>query len=182
MTMLEHMAAVEASAELLYGPDEVEAAIARVADELGRRVASCNPVVITVLDGGIVFCGKLLVHLRLPLQLDSVSVGRYRGETQGSSIDWRLKPKTPLQGRTVVLVDDVLDEGHTLAELRDYCRNQGADTVLIAVLIDKQLPHPKPCRADFVGLVTDNRYLFGYGMDYRNYLRNAAGIYACTHL
>lgn len=182
MTMLEHLADVQASAELIYPQSVVEAAITRVAGDLSRAVAERNPVIVTVLDGGIVFCGKLLVHLNFPLQLDSVSVGRYRGETQGSEINWRLKPKTPLRDRIVVLVDDVLDEGHTLAELRRFCVHEGAEAVLIAVLIDKKLPRPKPCGADFIGLEADDRYLFGYGMDYRNYLRNAAGIYACTHL
>jgi len=182
MTTLEHLAEVRATAELLYSCTEVESAICRVANELSRRVAASNPLVVTVLDGGIIFCGKLLPLLDFPLQLDSVSVSRYRGETQGSSLQWRLHPRTPLAGRTVVLVDDVLDEGHTLAELQRYCVEQGAAVALIAVLIEKRLPRAKPCRADFVGLEADDRYLFGYGMDYRNYLRNAAGIYACTHL
>lgn len=182
MNSLEHLERVRAHAELIYSRSQVEAAIARVAKEITQTVAASNPVFVTVLDGGIVFSGKLLVQLDFPLQLDSVSVSRYRGQTQGSALDWRLKPKTPLENRTVVLVDDVLDEGHTLADVRDYCMRQGARAVLIAVLIDKKLPRPKPCRADFVGLEADDRYLFGYGMDYRNYLRNAAGIYACTHL
>jgi hypoxanthine phosphoribosyltransferase len=182
MTMLAHLDEVRETAELLYSCAEVESAICRVADELTEALSGTNPVVVTVLDGGIIFCGKLLPLLDFPLQLDSVSVSRYRGETQGSTLQWRLQPKTPLAGRTVVLVDDVLDEGHTLAELRHYCIEQGAAAVLIAVLVEKRLPRAKPCRADFIGLEADDRYLFGYGMDYRNYLRNAAGIYACTHL
>jgi hypoxanthine phosphoribosyltransferase len=180
--MLQHLSDVQGTAELIFSRDEVEAAIERVAGEISRTVAGRDPVLVTVLDGGIVFCGKLLIELDFPLQLDSVSVGRYRGETQGSTIDWRLKPKTSLDGRVVVLVDDVLDEGYTLAELRHHCLQAGAVQVLIAVLVDKQLSREKPCRAYFVGLEADDRYLFGYGMDYRNYLRNAAGIYACTHL
>lgn len=182
MTMLQHLATVRASAELLHSRAAVESAIARVADEVTQAVAGRDPVFVTVLDGGIIFCGKLLTLLDFPLQLDSASLSRYRGETQGSTIAWRLQPKTALRGRTVVLVDDVLDEGHTLAALQRYCVEQEAEAVLIAVLVDKKLAGPKPCRADFVGLETDDRYLFGYGMDYRNYLRNAAGIYACTHL
>jgi hypoxanthine phosphoribosyltransferase len=182
MTMLEHLTEVQETAELLYSCAEVESAIWRVAEELTGAVAASNPVVVTVLDGGIIFCGKLLPLLNFPLQLDSVSVSRYRGETQGSTLQWRLHPKTPLAGRAVVLVDEVLDAGHTLAELQRYCIEQGAKEVLIAVLVEKKLPRTKPCRADFIGLEADDRYLFGYGMDYRNYLRNAPGIYACTHL
>jgi hypoxanthine phosphoribosyltransferase len=87
-----------------------------------------------------------------------------------------------LQGRTALILDDVLDEGITLAALKAWCREQGAAAVFTAVLIDKQLGRERPCRADFVGLEAENRYLFGYGMDYKGYLRNAAGIYACKGL
>ena len=91
-----------------------------------------------------------------------------------------LKPTTPLSGRSVLIIDDVLDEGITLAAIKDYCLEQGAIEAYTAVLVDKLLDHDKPIHADFVGLTVENHYLFGYGMDYKGYLRNAAGIYACN--
>ena len=91
-----------------------------------------------------------------------------------------MKPGTPLKGRTILIIDDVLDEGITLAAIKAYCLEQGANAVYCAVLIDKLLGHEKPIKADFVGLEVENRYLFGYGMDYKGYLRNAAGIFACS--
>jgi hypoxanthine phosphoribosyltransferase len=66
-----------------------------------------------------------------------------------------------------------------LAAIKAYCLEHGATTVFTAVLVDKRLDHDKPIQADFVGLSVDNFYLFGYGMDYKGYLRNAAGIFAC---
>jgi len=66
-----------------------------------------------------------------------------------------------------------------LAAIYQYCLDQGATSVYSAVLVDKLLDHEKPITADFIGLKVDNRYLFGYGMDYKGYLRNAPGIYAC---
>jgi hypoxanthine phosphoribosyltransferase len=180
MSFLEHLEHVQSTAEPIHPRREVEAAISRVAREITSQISGDNPVVLTLLNGGIIFCGKLLVELPFPLQLDSVSIGRYGGETRGSAIRWRLKPTVPLKGRTVLLVDDVLDEGITLAEVKRFCLEEGAARVLIAVLVDKKLAREKPCRADYVGLEADDRYLFGYGMDYKEYLRNAAGIFACT--
>lgn len=181
MNFFENLRRVREDAEPLFSRAEVEGAIQRVAGEITARLAEGNPIVLTVLNGGIIFCGELLLELSFPLELDSVSVGRYHGQTQGAELRWKLKPSLPLRGRSVLLVDDVLDEGLTLAEVKRYCLDEGAEQVLIAVLVEKKLERDKPCQADFVGLQADDRYLFGYGMDYRNYLRNAAGIFACTH-
>ncbi|MDD2767180.1 MAG: hypoxanthine-guanine phosphoribosyltransferase [Methylococcus sp.] len=179
MNRLDEIKQVEADAELLYSEAEIERAIARMAGEIGAAIAESNPVVMTILTGGIVFAGKLLTHLRFPLELDAIGATRYRGKTEGGETHWRLEPGLSLQGRTVLLVDDILDEGITLADVQKHCLELGAARVLIAALVDKDLGREKPCRADFVGLITENRYLFGYGLDYKSYLRNAAGIYAC---
>jgi hypoxanthine phosphoribosyltransferase len=183
MNVIGDLGSVRSAAETLFSRGDVEDAIRRVATDISARLAEQNPLVLTVLNGGIIFCGALLLELSFPLELDSVSVSRYHGLTQGGAdLQWKLKPSIPLRGRSVLLVDDVLDEGITLAELKRYCIAEGAEQVLIAVLVEKILAHEKPCQADFVGLKADDRYLFGYGMDYRSYLRNAAGIFACTHL
>ncbi|QXP91255.1 hypoxanthine-guanine phosphoribosyltransferase [Methylococcus capsulatus] len=182
MNRLEEIRQVETAAERLYSEAEVENAIVRLAAEITEAIADRNPIVMTILTGGIVFAGKLLTHLRFPLELDAIGATRYRGRTAGGVTHWRLEPDLSLQGRTVLLVDDILDEGVTLAEVREHCLDRGAERVLIAVLVDKDLGREKPCRADFVGLVTENRYLFGYGLDYKGYLRNAAGIYACPQI
>jgi hypoxanthine phosphoribosyltransferase len=142
-------------------------------------LAECNPLLLCVLNGGIPTFGKLLTRLTMPLTIDSINASRYQNQTSGGSIDWLLKPQTPLNGRTVLVVDDILDEGITLQAICDYCREQAAAAVYSAVLVDKILDHEKPISADFIGLTVENRYLFGYGMDYKGYLRNAPGIYAC---
>lgn len=179
MNQLEEIRKVSAEAECLFSEVEVEAAIARLGAEISQCLESANPIVLTVLNGGIIFAGKLLTHLDFPLELDSIQASRYHGQTQGSHIRWLLKPALPLASRTILIVDDVLDEGITLAEVVAFCREQSAEAVYTAVLVDKDLGTEKPCRADFVGLNAPNLYLFGYGMDYKRYLRNAAGIFAC---
>ena len=115
----------------------------------------------------------------MPLTIDAIDASRYQNQTSGGIIEWLVKPETPLKGRTILIVDDILDEGITLEAIYSYCRGQGAAAVYSAVLVDKILDHEKPVTADFIGLEVENRYLFGYGMDYKGYLRNAPGIYAC---
>ncbi len=179
MTITEEINRVAAEAECLYTQDEVRKSIAVMAKTITTQLADQHPVVLSVLNGGIFFTAELLLQLRFPLELDSIKAGRYQGETRGTEMRWTLTPALPLKGRTVLVVDDILDEGITLAEISRYCREAGAAQVWVAVLVDKQIGREKPCQPDFVGLSTENRYLFGYGLDYKGHLRNWPGIYAC---
>ncbi len=163
----------------LYDEAAVEAALDRMATEISSLLAAENPILMCVMHGGLITAGKLAGRLQFPMQMDYLHATRYREQTQGADVQWRVMPSLELQGRVVLLVDDILDEGETLARIREYCLGQGADRVHIAVLINKIHNRKNPhCKADFVGLETVDRYLFGYGMDYRGYLRNAAGIFA----
>ncbi|MGZ4990993.1 MAG: hypoxanthine-guanine phosphoribosyltransferase [Methylobacter sp.] len=177
--MLEEIKQVQAAADLLHSEQEVEAALDKMAQEINTTLAEHNPLVLCVINGGIVTAGRLLPRLTIPLTLDSIHASRYQNQTSGGSIKWLVKPETSLKGRTVLIVDDILDEGITLQAIYEYCREQGATEVYSAVLVDKILDHQKPVDVDFIGLKVENRYLFGYGMDYKGYLRNAPGIYAC---
>jgi hypoxanthine phosphoribosyltransferase len=179
MNIPEEIRRVAAEADCLYTEAQVESAMARMAEIITDCLADKNPLVISVLNGGILPTARLVLRLRFPLEIDSIKAGRYQGETSGTEMRWLLKPGIPLKGRTVLIVDDVLDEGITLAEICRFCLAEGASAVYTAVLVDKKLGKNKPCRADFVGLEAENRYLFGYGMDYKGYLRNWPGIYAC---
>ena len=178
--MLKEIQRIQATAELIYSEEQVEAALDDMASEISAKLADSNPLVLCVLNGGIVAAGKLLTRLAFPLNIDSINATRYQNQTSGGTIEWVLKPGTPLTGRIILIIDDILDEGITLAAIKAYCLAQGAKAVYCAVLVDKKLGHEKPIRVDFVGLQTENRYLFGYGMDYKGYLRNAAGIFACN--
>ncbi|MDP3009418.1 MAG: hypoxanthine-guanine phosphoribosyltransferase [Methylococcales bacterium] len=177
--MLNELQQMLDNAEMLYDEQAVEAALDNMAADINSKLADSNPLVLCVMNGGIVVSGKLLTRLTMPLNIDAINASRYRNQTFGGGIEWILKPRTSLQDRTVLIIDDILDEGITLAAIYEYCIEQGARAVYSAVLIDKNIGHDKPIKADFVGLTTENRYLFGYGMDYKGYCRNAAGIYAC---
>ncbi len=171
-------------AERLRGGGEVEAALRRMAEDITARLETSNPICLCVMTGGIVPTGQLLPLLHFPLQLDYIHASRYRGQTSGGELHWIKKPGFDLKDRCVLLVDDILDEGLTLAALIDYCRGAGAGEVLSAVLADKQRPRAPGGleRADFTGLNIPNRYVFGYGLDYHDYWRNAPGIYAVKGL
>ena len=101
------------------------------------------------------------------------------GDTHGSKLTWLKKPDKSLLDRTILLVDDILDEGITLSEIIKYCYSHGAKNVFTAVLVEKILDHKiLKQNIDFVGLTVPDVYVFGYGMDYCEYHRNMAGIYA----
>ena len=182
MTGLEEIQAVRAQADLLFSEQQVDLAFDRMALAVSNKLADTNPIVICVLTGGIGSTAKLMQRLDFPLTCDVIHASRYQGETAGGDIEWISLPRSPLEGRTVLIVDDILDEGLTLATIHRYCVEQGAASVYSAVLVEKILGREKPFHADFVGLRAENRYLFGCGMDYKGYWRNLPGIYACQGL
>lgn len=167
------------NAELLYSAEEVENAITRMAAEITAELETTNPLILPVMVGGVMLTGKLVSQLNFPLQMDYVHATRYRSSTNGGTISWLKKPEKSLKDKTVLLIDDILDEGITLAAIIDYCYDEGAKKVFTAVLTDKELQIEKPIKkADFTGLTIPDHYVFGYGMDYHEYHRNLAGIYA----
>lgn len=175
----EEIKQVYEAADCLYNQQQVEQAIDRLAGKISDCLKGRNPLLLCLMNGGLVFTGQILTRLPFPLELDYIHASRYRGKTEGHTLNWIRYPETSLKGRVVLILDDILDEGITLAEVINFCREQGAKVVYSAVLIEKTLRQEKPCKADFVGLQAEDRYLFGYGLDYKHYLRNAAGIYAC---
>jgi hypoxanthine phosphoribosyltransferase len=171
-------------ADLLVGEGEVIAAIERLAREMTARLAGKKPIMLCVMNGALIFAGQLLTKLVFPLEVEYVHATRYGSDTEGGSLDWIVRPARDLEGRTVVLLDDILDEGVTLAAIAEYCERAGAAEVLMAVLVDKRHNRKvKPdYRADFTGMETADRFLFGYGLDYKGFWRNAPGIYAVKGL
>lgn len=179
MILPEHIREVFAKSTCLYSKKEVEAALDRMAEAISQSLSQSNPIFLCVVVGGIVALGNLLPRLDFPLEVDYIHVTRYRGDTRGKDVQWKVLPTGDMRGRNVVVVDDILDGGVTLAAIMNYCKEQGAAEVYSAVLVNKRhsrLPHGTE-RADFTGLEVDDHYVFGYGMDYKNYLRNASGIY-----
>ncbi|MBL0163082.1 MAG: hypoxanthine-guanine phosphoribosyltransferase [Xanthomonadales bacterium] len=167
------------TADLIHGPDVLASAISRMGREIGATLVGESAVFLTIMQGGLVFAGQLATAIEADLEFDYVHATRFRGTTEGGELKWMRRPDTPLAGRIVVLVDDILDEGHTLKAIRDWCRDQSAARVLLAVLCEKRHGRTVPgLSADFVGVEVPDRYVFGYGMDFHEQGRNLPAIYA----
>ena len=166
-------------AELVHDQATLARAIARLGAEITPVVRGEDAIFLTVMQGALVFAGQLATSVAAPLSFDYIHATRYRGATSGGELSWIKRPAIPLKDRTVLLVDDILDEGHTLKAIRDFCLGEGARRVLIAVLCEKRHGRCVPgMRADFCGVEVPDRYVFGYGMDYYEQGRNLPAIYA----
>lgn len=165
-------------AELLYSAEQVQAALKGVAQKINVALAEAHPLVLSVMGGAVVFSGQLLPMLNFPLDFDYVHVSRYGDAKKGGAMQWKVEPRENVRGRVVLLLDDILDEGHTLAVLRDRVLELGASHCYSAVFADKQHGRKKPIKADFVGMDLPNRFVFGYGMDIEGAWRNLPAIYA----
>ena len=166
------------TAELLCSAAEVNGAVARMASEIAAELGRSFPLVLCVMRGSVIFAGQLLPRLEFPLEFDYLDVTRYRDETRGGEIAWKVTPGTAVAGRVVLVLDDILDEGKTLAAVKAKLLAAGASRVWCAAFAEKDIGRAKPVAADFVGLHLPNRYVFGFGMDVNGAWRNLPEIYA----
>lgn len=166
------------SAEQVCSAATIARAVQRVAADITHVLADDNPLVLSVMAGAVVFTGQLLPLLRFPLSFDYMHLTRYRNAMSGGRIEWKVFPLEAVAGRVVLVVDDILDEGDTMLEIRTRVLAAGAERFYCAVFADKDIGKPKPIAADFVGLPLPNRYVFGFGMDVKGAWRNLPEIYA----
>jgi hypoxanthine phosphoribosyltransferase len=167
-------------AECLYDFSQLEKALDKLAVEITHKIENENPLILCVMVGALIPTGHLLTRLNFPLEVDYIHATRYRGSMRGGDLHWLVEPRKSLKDRTVLIVDDVMDGGLTLAAIIDYCNQLGAKAVYSAVMVNKirQREPGVNFEPDFVGVNTEDRYLIGFGLDYEEYLRNAPGIYA----
>jgi len=179
MTTTPTLAAALADADLLFDRADLESVIADMGRQIDAELDGERAVFLTVMNGALIFAGHLALAIRTDVEFDYVHATRYRGATSGSELHWLREPAVDLSGRTVLLVDDILDEGHTLKAVRDDCLRRGARRVLVVSLCTKQ--HDRlvdGIASDFNGVELPDRYVFGFGMDYYEQGRNLPGIYA----
>ena len=180
------LADVLPAADVVHGREAIEAAIAGMAARIAADYAGLGkdvrPVFLTVMNGALPFAAQLALGIGahgLDLEMDYLHATRYRGATSGGELLWKRRPEIALRGRHVLLVDDIVDEGHTLDAVRAWCTGQGARDVRIAAMVVKR--HDRCVAglcADYVGLDVPDRYVFGYGMDFHEQGRNLPAIYA----
>ena len=169
---------VESESDCLCDFSQISRALDDLANRITNDLKEKDPLVLCVMSGGIILTGHLVTRLSFPLQLDYVHATRYQGETSGGKLEWIKEPNIELKNRNVLLVDDIFDEGITLYEIDQYCKDKGALNVYSAVLVNKIHNRKIDYKPNYVGLEIEDRYLFGFGMDYKNYLRNVNAIHA----
>ena len=173
--------ALLANAEEIVSADQVQAAVRHVADVLNQRFdndeTSDFPLVLGVMGGAVVFTGNLLPQLTFLLEFDYIHVTRYGDLDRGGEVVWKVIPRQDVKGRTIIIVDDILDEGETLAHVKQRLLDMGAAEVILAVFADKELGKVKPVQADIVGLSVPNQFVVGFGLDAHGYWRNLPGLW-----
>jgi len=178
MLPLEEANKLLSAAEQIFSPEAITQTVKRIAAEITEVLADDYPLVLSVMGGAIVFTGHLLPLLEFPLTFDYLHVSRYHNTVRGGAINWKMSPQEDVHGRVVLVLDDVLDEGVTLAAIRDWMISHGAAAFYSAVLAEKEISRPKPIHADFTGVMLPDRYVFGFGMDIHGVWRNLPAIYA----
>ena len=170
--------------KLVFSNQEINAALDQLADKLNPQIKNDNPVVLCVMQGGLLFSGHLIPKLNCMLEIDYIHVTRYNNETSGGELLWKAYPATKLKDRAVLILDDILDEGKTLQAIIQYCEEQGAAKVDAAVLLrkkhDRCVDHHRTDEAltDNIALTVEDEYVFGFGMDYNGLYRQLDSIYA----
>lgn len=164
--------------ELIVPEKEVDAAYDKLAHELDSRFRNLRPVLLAVLNGGLRLASELMRRCDFPMEIDTVRVTRYRNRIQGSQLEWHQVPLLPLKGRHLVLLDDVMDEGQTLAAVQTRFYDQSPASMCTLVLVQKSLAKPDQTKADLIGLSLPDRFLVGEGMDVAGYGRNLRGLWA----
>jgi hypoxanthine phosphoribosyltransferase len=178
--MLKKIATIQENAELLYSMTALNKALDCMALKITEKLSETNPIILCVMTGALIPTGYLVTRLNFPLEIDYIHVTRYQETTRGGDLHWLVEPRKNLNDRTILVIDDIMDGGLTLNAIIDYCKQSNAKKVYSAVMVSKERQREPGVsfEPDFVGVYTPDRYLFGFGLDYEGYLRNAAGIFA----
>jgi len=154
------------NSRVLFGRDEVKAAMQKMADEINEYYGDDPVILVSVLTGAIIPAAWLATRLKMPIQMDFVHATRYRGGLYGAELEYRVPPRLDLEGKNVLIVDDIFDEGHTLAAIKGSVEKRKAGSVKMAALVRKD--HDRGLSrdyVDFIGMDVPDVYVFGCGMD-----------------
>lgn len=175
---IEKITKIEVESDCLCDTETLNKALDKLAEKISIDLKDKNPIVLCVMVGGVIPVGHLLTRLSFPLQLDYIHATRYQGETSGGEMHWIQEPSISLKDRCILIVDDIFDEGTTLFEIDKFCKEQGAAEVHSAVLVNKIHNRKVDFKPNYIGIELEDRFLFGFGMDYKYYLRNVNAIHA----
>lgn len=169
------------SSRVIVSQQLLEVSFQKVAAEITQKHIKDNPIAVCVMNGALFITSEIVKRLSFPLQVDYIHASRYGNKYTGANIlNWVKTPNINPQGRTVILFDDILDGGLTLSEVKRYYEDRGSLNVLTTVMLDKKAPRDKGglLKADYYGIEVENKFLFGFGLDYHGYMRNVPEIRA----
>ncbi len=159
--------------KVLVTEEEIKARIAEMGDALYEKFQGKDPLFLSVLKGSFVFMADLVRACQLKSDVEFIAVSSYENATVSSG---RVKINHDIQqditGRHLIIVEDILDSGNTLAFLRDYFKAKGAASITIVTLLDKPSRRTKAVTADLAGFVVPDEFVVGYGLDYCQQYRN----------
>ena len=177
--ILDEVKRIQSLSTLIYSKNDIDIAINSIAKKMNLELYNQNPLFLCVMSGALIFTGNLLTKIEFYSEIDYIHVSRYRGEINAKDLHWFAEPSTSLKGRNIIILDDILDSGLTLTGIINYCAMKGAKSIYTAVLIDKNCNREVGGlkSADYFGLKSENKFLIGYGLDFKGYLRNLPDIY-----
>ena len=163
---------------VIYSEIEIKKVIKNIADQVNQTIKTDELYVLCVMNGALIFAGQLLPRLEKNIQYSYIHATRYAASLTGGPIHWLVKPPIDIEGKTVLILDDILDEGITLREIAATCLAMKAKAIFTAVLFDKEIAKEKSYLPNFIGLKVPNRFVFGYGLDCKGLGRNLPHLYA----
>lgn len=157
---------------VLITRSEIASRLRVMAQEIHRDFAESELVVVSLLNGTVMFLADLVRHLPLPLRLDFIGVSSYRANTESGDLVFTKDLRLDVRGRDVLLVDDILDTGNTMKRVLEKLAVLGPKRVRICVLLDKPSRRIQPIQADYIGFEIPDVFVIGYGLDFAERYRN----------
>ena len=161
----------------LYTANEIANRVARIAKQIDKDYGADHPVVLPILKGGFIFAADLVRRLTVPVAIDFVRARSYSGALSRGTVELLVLPTTPLAGRRVLLIEDILDTGRTTASIVDRLRLEGPSDIRICALLDKPMRRAAQVEPDYVGFQIADQFVVGYGLDYDEQYRELPAIY-----
>lgn len=167
----------KAERHVLFDRHEIEVTVRRLASEISQDYRNQSPLLLGVLRGSFIFLADLIRHLDFPLEVDFIGLSSYGGSTQTSGKIRVVKElETPVRGRNVLVVEDIVDTGLTTAFLLKYLKKRKPASVKLCTLTDKPARRNVPVNIDYLGFTVPNKFLIGYGLDANQKFRNLPDI------
>jgi hypoxanthine phosphoribosyltransferase len=158
---------------ILYSEQQIQAKIAEMGGKLSMDFAERNPLVICILKGAFIFMADLVKHMTIPLEIDFMAVSSYGKSSQSSGVVKIIKDlDIPVEGRDLIIVEDIMDSGLTLSYIIDVMERKNARSISVVTLFDKPARRKVEIEADYYGFELPDEFVVGYGLDYAERYRN----------